>query len=137
MSTMRGDMPDLPDPAILFVDDDADLRELVCEVFASIGLSRCMPASSLAEVEAHATDALACSLAIVDINLGSGAPSGLDVYRWLQRALFRGRTVFLTGHGADDPQVMEASQLGSVEILSKPIGIERLATLAFGAARAP
>jgi DNA-binding NtrC family response regulator len=130
-------MLDFPDLAVLFVDDDADLRELVCVALASLGLSRCTLASSLADVEAHATDALACSLAIVDINLGYGAPSGLDVYRWLKRARFRGRMVFLTGHGADDPQVMEASQLGSVEILSKPIGIDRLAMLALEASRAP
>jgi DNA-binding NtrC family response regulator len=136
MSTTRRTLP-TPAPAILFVDDDADLRQLVGDGLAWIGVSRCTLAGSLADVEAHATDALACSLAIVDINLGFGAPSGLDVYRWLQHARFRGRTVFLTGHGAHDPQVMEASQLGSVEILSKPIGFDRLATLAFEASQAP
>jgi hypothetical protein len=47
----------------------------------------------------------------------------------LRGALFAGRVVFLTGHGADDPRVQAAARIGDVSIVTKPIGIEELASL--------
>jgi DNA-binding NarL/FixJ family response regulator len=83
--------PPASTPAILLVDDDEDLREAVRDLLSSLSLAECLTAGSLAELEAHAAAALACSLAIIDLNLGANAASGIDVYRWLGRPVSRGR----------------------------------------------
>jgi DNA-binding response OmpR family regulator len=122
--------------AVLFVDDDVDLRETIVDVTTYLGIGRCISVGSLAELEARRTDALACSLAILDINLGENAPSGIDVYHWLKTVEFAGTVVFLTGHGADDPRVQQAARLAEVPILTKPIGIAELKALVSNVGRA-
>jgi DNA-binding NtrC family response regulator len=114
---------------LLFVDDDADLRELIRDVVAALGIERCVLAGSLAEVEQQRHAALDCSLAVLDINLGWGAPTGVEVYEWLKRGGFGGKVVFLTGHGVDDPRVQEVARHGALRILLKPIGLEILSSL--------
>jgi DNA-binding NtrC family response regulator len=134
-STSEQDMPARPptglsrSTTILFVDDDQDLREMFFELtrLKGLGDSLCLP--SLGAVEAQRAEVLGCSLAILDINLGNSAPSGIDVYRWLQGAQFGGKVVFLTGYGADDPAVQEAASITEVPIVTKPITIDELAAL--------
>jgi DNA-binding NtrC family response regulator len=111
--------------ALLMVDDDADLRDTFADVLSSLG-HRAVVVGSLAELTTHRGEALGCSLAVLDINLGPGAPSGLAVYRWLKEVGFGGKVVFLTGHGTDDPQVQEVVRAARVEVISKPMGIDRL-----------
>jgi DNA-binding NarL/FixJ family response regulator len=94
-----------------------------------LGLGRCLGAASLAEVEAHRAAALACAVAILDINLGADAPSGIDVYEWLRCFHFAGKVVFLTGHGANDPSVRKASSIAATRTLAKPIGVQELVAL--------
>jgi DNA-binding response OmpR family regulator len=121
---------------ILVVDDDADLRDTVCELSSLEGLAECLGMASLAEVQATRTLVLGCSLAIVDINLGESAPSGIDVYRWLQGAHFMGKIVFLTGYGADHPAVREAMSIAGTRTLIKPISVKELAALVIDAREA-
>jgi DNA-binding response OmpR family regulator len=123
----------MADCTILLVDDDADLRETMSDLIALRGLGSCVGVGSLAEAKQHAVRAQRCSLAILDINLGEGAPSGVDVYRWLVRAGFPGRVVFLTGYGDDDPRVEEANRIG-LQILTKPISAGLLCSLTTGTA---
>lgn len=122
---------------MLFVDDDVDLRELVHDAVTRLGVDDCVLAASLAEVEAQRARVLACSLAVLDINLGWHDPSGVEVYAWLRQQGFAGKIVFLTGHGDDDPRVREAARIGSVPILLKPIGLGVLATCVSEAFRGP
>jgi ActR/RegA family two-component response regulator len=119
------------EPTILLVDDDADLRETMIDLIGLRGLGICIGVGSLAEVQTHAARTHRCSLAILDINLGEGAPSGVDVYRWLVQLGFAGRIVFLTGYGADDPRVQEAIRIG-LRILTKPISVSVLHSLTVG-----
>jgi ActR/RegA family two-component response regulator len=112
------------------VDDDADLRATILDAATYLGMDQCVAVGSLAEVEQQRGDALECSLAVIDINLGQGVPSGVDVYHWLEHAQFHGRVVFLTGHGSDDPRVQEAARIAGVPVLTKPIGIADIAALA-------
>jgi FixJ family two-component response regulator len=116
------------EPTVLLVDDDADLRDTMTDLFALRGLGRCLGVGSLAEAKAQAAQVERCSLAILDINLGEGAPSGVDVYDWLVQLGFRGQIVFLTGYGADDPRVEEANRIG-LQILTKPISVNLLCSL--------
>jgi DNA-binding NarL/FixJ family response regulator len=115
--------------ATLLVDDDADLRDTVGDLLSLHNLGDCVRAASLAEVEAQRAEVVACSFAILDINLGANQPTGIDIYRWLKRAQFSGRIVFLTGYNADDPLVKEAARIEVAPILSKPISASELVAL--------
>jgi response regulator of citrate/malate metabolism len=139
---MRASAPDEarrpPRHALLFVDDDADLRELIRDAaISALGFERCVLAASFEEAAEQRDDVLGCSLAILDINLGWTAASGVDVYNWLQTEHFQGQVVFLTGHGEDDPRVRDAARIGDVPILLKPISMEVLVTLASDASGNP
>ncbi|HVK73302.1 MAG TPA: response regulator [Kofleriaceae bacterium] len=115
--------------AVLFVDDDADLRELMREVLLRLGVPEVTGASLLGEVQARRDEALACDLAMLDINLGRDQPTGVNVYDWLRREGFAGRIVFLTGHAASDPRVREAAALDGARIMSKPLTVAELGRL--------
>jgi FixJ family two-component response regulator len=114
------------------VDDDADLIEVLTQLFLDAGAAECVAAHSLAEVEAKRERALACTFALVDVNLGRGKPTGLDVHRWLTAQGFAGRIVFLTGHAHSDPMVKAAAQMSGAKVLTKPIDADVLTSLAEG-----
>lgn len=107
-----------PSNAVLVVDDDGDLAEILKLLFEDAGAT-CLTAATLEDVEALGDRALGAGLAILDINLGHGQPTGVDVSRWLIAHGFRGRIVFLTGHAQDNPALREALAPGGT-VLSKP-----------------
>jgi DNA-binding response OmpR family regulator len=113
---------------VLLVDDDENLREVLSE-FLSMEGARCVAAASLAEVEAQADAALAAELAILDVNLGYHQPTGVEVCRWLREHGFTRPIVFLTGHAATDPRVVEASRQPNTRVLSKPVASDTIAAL--------
>jgi DNA-binding response OmpR family regulator len=115
-------------PRILICDDDPDIDEVMAEFFRDHGID-CVTAQSFDEVVAHRSEVLGCSLAILDVNLGQGRPSGVDVFRWLQRERFDGSVVFLTGHAVTSSALNGTRALG-VPILAKPVGAETLLRLA-------
>jgi DNA-binding NtrC family response regulator len=115
--------------SVLFVDDDEDLRDVMRETLGRLGVRTVVTAGSLRDVERHRQDALACQLAVLDINLGEGQPNGVSVFEWLATEQFAGRVVFLTGHGSKDPRVQHAATLAGSQIASKPITIAKLKTL--------
>jgi FixJ family two-component response regulator len=106
---------------VVVLEDDEDLRTILCELLTLAGAEGCVGVGSLSALERNRVEALGCGLAILDINLGAGVPSGLDAYRWLRDNGFAGRTVFLTGHARSHPLVREALELAHVQVLSKPI----------------
>jgi DNA-binding NtrC family response regulator len=114
--------------AILVLDDDTDLRELVSETFEMVG-HRCVTVGSVRELIERDAEALACDLAIIDINLGPGQPSGIDACEWLIRRDFTGRIAFLTGHAASHPLVIEAAQVARGTVLTKPLTTSTLLAL--------
>lgn len=111
---------------ILFVDDDLAVRSSMQDLLKSVGVARCVALGSLSEVQAHGDEALSTDVAILDVNLGRGKPSGLDVFHWLERAGYVGRVVFLTGHAANHPLVRQATESSRSSILEKPIGFDQL-----------
>ena len=113
--------------SVLLLDDDDDLREAIADLLGLFG-ARCVAMPSLrALVDAQAA-ALGCTLAILDVNLGDGQPSGVEAYEWLRGQGFAGRIVFLTGHAASHPAVARAARLG-VRVLAKPIESSELRAL--------
>ena len=114
---------------MLFVDDDEDLRVVMLVALSGFGVRRVVTAASLREVQARRDEVVACQLAILDINLGSGEPTGVQIHEWLQREGFAGRTIFLTGHASNDPRVRDAASLAGTQIISKPLPIAALREL--------
>ena len=111
---------------MLFVEDNNDLRELFVELVPFLLERRCVGVGSYDDLVAMGEDALACGVAILDINLGPNRPSGIDAYAWLRGKGYTGRIVFLTGHASNHPLVVEAKRIGDAEIFSKPIEPDRL-----------
>jgi CheY-like chemotaxis protein len=97
------------------------------EVFGMLGVARCVVAHSMTEVQGLSY--IPQDVAILDINLGRDAPSGIDVCHWLRGNDFRGRTVFLTGHAQSSPLVRKALELPNTTLLTKPVSVERLASI--------
>ncbi len=111
---------------VIFLDDDPDLRDVFTELMKNLGIAVETVASvpELEEVMSRPDGAF--DLAILDINLGPGAPSGIDAYRWLKEHRFTGRMVFLTGHARSHPLVSQALQLGDASVYDKPISVAEL-----------
>jgi DNA-binding NtrC family response regulator len=116
-------------PGVLLVDDDDDLLEAMAELVEEFAGRPVVKAHSVAELESVGEAALASDVAIMDINLGPDAPSGLEALHWLLDRHYAGRVVFLTGHAAGFPLVEQARRMKGVQVVSKPIGCERLLDL--------
>jgi DNA-binding NtrC family response regulator len=114
---------------VLIVDDDEDLRLALGDLIEDVGPNRCVGAASLDDVVSLGPRALGCGVAILDVNLGAGRPSGLDVLEWLRRHGFEGRAVFLTGHASGSRQVRMALAIGGSPVLAKPLEIDALVKL--------
>jgi FixJ family two-component response regulator len=111
--------------AVLILDDDEDMLDSLADLARHEGYE-CTTARSYDALVALGDRAHACSVAILDINLGPDRPNGIDAYRWLIESRFRGRIFFLTGHASNHPLVEEARRLGNVEIIEKPATLDRL-----------
>jgi FixJ family two-component response regulator len=120
---------------VLYLEDNDDLRGLVVELVTDVLERRCVAVGSYEELVALGDDALGCSVAILDINLGGNRKSGIDAYAWLRHAGYSGRIVFLTGHASTHPLVVEAQRIGDAEILSKPIELDCLQAIVEGTDR--
>lgn len=114
------------DGRVLILDDDRELLEIMCEFVRGVCGRECLALSSFDELVAAKERVLGCSVALLDVNLGAGQPSGIDAYRWLTEQGFAGKLYFFTGHARLHPLVQEFEKLGRVEVLSKPVDSEKL-----------
>jgi len=114
---------------VLLLDDDADLPRALGELIALLVDGPCLTLAGVAEMIARRAEVLSCAVAILDINLGRGQPSGLDAYDWLQRQRFAGRIAFLTGHAHSHPLVARAAALGNARVYAKPMDETQLCEL--------
>ena len=114
---------------VLFLDDDDDLRATFIDLVRTIFSRECHGIGSHRDLIALGEQALHCGVAILDINLGPQVPSGLDAYGWLRKHGFGGRIVFLTGHAASHPLVVEAKRLGDAEVVGKPVSLDTLTSM--------
>ncbi len=104
---------------LLVVDDDTDLVEMFRTMFARAKVPH-VTASSLADVQALGDLLPTLDTALLDINLGLGRPSGVDIARWLREHGYTPRVIFITGHAPDHPLVKEAAGEGG-HVLEKPV----------------
>jgi ActR/RegA family two-component response regulator len=117
---------------VLFLDDNDELREIVVEMSAAISGRPCLGLRSVCELQQKRDLVLDCELAVLDINLGPGEPSGLDAYAWLVAERFKGRIVFLTGHAKSDALVERAYRLHNARVFQKPLDFGALQDLLGG-----
>lgn len=114
--------------SIAILDDDADLRSALTEMYESLLEVRCVTAATVAELIEHGGEVLQTQLALIDINLGDGA-IGFEAYEWLRANAYAGKVAFLSGHAHDDPLVKQALAYGNVVVLEKPVPVDRLLAL--------
>jgi FixJ family two-component response regulator len=112
--------------SVLIVDDDEDLRVTLADVMSELCHVDCVALPDVAAMIRDGDRALSCSLAILDVNLGVGQPSGLDAQEWLTKHGFHGRIVLLTGHARTHPLVRKALESGTAQVLQKPTSIKVL-----------
>jgi FixJ family two-component response regulator len=114
---------------VVLLDDDEDLLAALSDLIRALGGRRCLTLRSVSDLAKQREAALGCELAILDINLGPGEPSGLDAYGWLLAERFAGRVVFLTGHAQKHPLVERAGAFGGARVLRKPLDVVELRSL--------
>jgi ActR/RegA family two-component response regulator len=114
---------------VLVLDDDDDLRDALGDLVHLLSGRSSLGLGSYEALVAARARVLGCELAILDVNLGPGVPSGLDAYEWLRAQHFAGRIVFLTGHAKSHPLVRRACALAHARVLEKPIGIDEVRAL--------
>jgi FixJ family two-component response regulator len=102
------------------LDDDADLLEALADLLQTRNC-RGLLARSLDELKALGQQVIDADVAVLDINLGPGLPTGLDAYDWLLSRGFAGRILFLTGHAHAHPLVARAERLHGASVLDKPM----------------
>ena len=90
---------------------------------------KCLAVRSYDELVQHQAEALGCKVAVLDINLGEGRPSGIEAYRWLKSHAFSGKVFFLTGHARSHPLVVEADRIGAAQVIQKPVDLETFLAL--------
>lgn len=111
---------------VLLLDDDVDLRVALSEFIDMLCERECFAVGSFEEMVKRAEPVLRCSVALLDVNLGAGKPTGIDAYRWLTEHRFGGRLYFFTGHARGHPLLEEVGKLGAVQVLSKPLDADKL-----------
>jgi RNA polymerase sigma factor (sigma-70 family) len=110
-------MTDHPEgnPIVFVVDDEADVREGLRDLLASVGLRSAVFSSTAELLRSKPFDEVSCL--ILDVRLpGLG---GLDFQAELTAAKIDIPIIFITGHG-DIPMTVRALKAGAIEFLTKP-----------------
>jgi len=118
--------------AVLIVDDEADIRELLVVTLTRMGV-HADSAASVAEAKA-ALERRAYDLALTDMRLPDG--EGLDVLRHIAEHHGNTPVAVITAYGSTDNAVA-ALKAGAFDYLAKPIKLEQLRPLVTSALRLP
>src|SRR5215469_14803625 len=108
-------------PTIFVVDDDASVRDALCNLLESLGFDTQLFASTEQFRRAFQPQTPGCLL--LDVRF-PGA-NGLDFQQVLQRAGISIPIIFITAHG-DVPMASRALKAGAVEFLMKPFQKDEL-----------
>ncbi len=118
-------MVDMPRPGrILVVDDNLDLAENLAEILSSVGYEARV--STSAEAAAAELRAGACDVMITDFRLPG--QNGADLIASLREAGNRIPVLVMSAY-SDSEMVERAERAGAVDVLSKPVDIQRLLAL--------
>src|SRR5215831_6739478 len=104
-----------PQPCVVIVDDDPDIREALGSLLRSVGL----PVRALASLPEFLKEGRPEGPACLVLDVRLPGQSGLDFQRELASAHIHVPIVFITGYG-DIPMSVQAMKGGAVEFLTKP-----------------
>ncbi|MDV6330790.1 response regulator transcription factor [Asticcacaulis sp. 201] len=100
---------------VIVVDDDAELRDALSNLFHSVGLDVLLFGSTDELLQARLPDTPSCL--VLDIRLPG--VSGLDFQNHLTKSGFELPIIFITGYG-DVPMSVRAMKGGAIDFLTKP-----------------
>jgi two-component system, NtrC family, response regulator PilR len=120
----------MPKPAVLVVDDEPDLTELVVLTLSRMSIDTAV-AADLASARAQLT-ARHFDLCLTDMRLPDG--DGLDLVSWIQANRPRLPVAVITAHGNVELAV-KALKLGAFDFVSKPLDIGGLRKMVNSAVR--
>lgn len=106
---------------VFVVDDDPFVRDSLCSLFRSVGLSVVSLATAQEFLDADRPDMPSCL--VLDVRLPG--ISGLDFQADLIRKDIDVSIVFITGHG-DIPMTVKALKSGAIDFLPKPLHDQEL-----------
>jgi DNA-binding NtrC family response regulator len=129
MTQPRGSASAAARSEILVVDDDEDVRLALGDIADTFCARGWVGAGSAADVVALGPRASGFGLAIIDVNLGAGEPSGIEVLKLLRDSGFHGKAVFLTGHAQSHPTLERVASVEGVPVLAKPLGLDAVLAL--------
>jgi len=108
---------------ILVVDDERDIRELVCDILQDEGFSTRMAGNS-DECMAQLQQELP-ALIILDIWLKDSHMDGIDILKTVRRDMSEVPVVIISGHGNIEIAVAAIKQ-GAYDFIEKPFNIDQL-----------
>jgi len=114
---------------VLLLDDDIDLCEIMREIVLELGASACTIVHSFDELKQLPNIKNGFDLIFIDMNLGISAPSGIEVYKWLNEIGHNGKIAFFSGHDRSHPMIKLASVFPNVSIIEKPPSESQLEAL--------
>jgi len=112
----------MPDPLILIVDDEIDIRELISDILSDEGyrvLTAADAAAADAAYRAHQPD-----LVLLDIWMPDSDGISL-LEQWQQQAPLSCPVVMMSGHGNVETAV-QATRLGALDFIEKPVALNKL-----------
>jgi len=112
---------DAEKPLVMIVDDDADVRNSISDMFASVGIEAIGYGATADFLHATAPDRPSCL--VLDLRLPGS--SGLELQAQLAAAGIRIPIIFITGH-ADVPTSVRAMKAGALDFLPKPFREQEL-----------
>ncbi|MBL0141715.1 MAG: sigma-54-dependent Fis family transcriptional regulator [Betaproteobacteria bacterium] len=122
----------MSEKAVLIVDDEADIRELLVVTLSRMGLD-VEAAANVAEAKA-ALERRAFDLALTDMRLPDG--EGLDVLRHIAEHYGNTPVAVITAYGSTENAVA-ALKAGAFDYLAKPIKLDQLRPLVMSALKLP
>ena len=102
---------------ILVIDDNADIRFLICNILKDKGYS--IRSAANYEQAVSEINTKLPNLAIIDIKLDKGDKDGIDLLKLLMRLDNSTPVIMISGH-ANVQVAVEAIRIGAYEFVEKP-----------------
>ncbi len=116
----------------LLLDDDPDMCSLMQETFEGFSVTDVTICNSYEEVIELGEKILIYDIVFLDVNLGLGQKTGVDVFNWMSQLGFQNRVIFFTGHARSYPILVDALKRPHVALLEKPATIAMIKKVLYG-----
>lgn len=111
---------------VLLLDDDLDMCLLMQDTIHGFGVKDVTVCNTYDQVVALDKTILDYNVVFLDVNLGIGLKTGVDVFNWMTQMGYHNRVVFFTGHARSYPLLVNALTQPQVSLLEKPASIKAI-----------